>query len=129
MKKILIAEDEVTTSKYWEKELKAKGYDVRARIAGVDARGDIRRWKPDLVVLDLSMPTTGREEGFRVLEYMSKRKLEIPVIIATAMYKREEVERILDKIGCRELVRKIMIKDFSNEELLKKVEEVLHKSV
>lgn len=129
--RILIAEDELHIRKAWQMTLEAEGYEVHACRAGVDARGEIRKWKPHLVVLDLSMPTTGREEGFRVLKYMSRRnKLRnIPVIIATGVFDKEEVRKKLDEGGYKELVREIMIKDFSNEELLTKVKEVLSKSV
>jgi DNA-binding NtrC family response regulator len=127
-KKLLIVEDEVGTREAWKEALSAEGYKVYTLGSGVHVKKEIKKTKPDLVILDLAMPETGREEGFRVLEDMSRIHPRVPVIIATGTYEREEVEKTLRDIGCRELVSEIMIKAFSNSALIEAVQEVLRSS-
>lgn len=124
-RKILIIEDEVNIRRPWEQVLSSEGHEVHTLASGVHAKRELRRLKPDLIILDLSMPTTGREEGFRVLEDMSKISQRPSVIIATGVYRRDEVEEILDNIECRKFVDRIMIKPFSNDDLIDAVKEVL----
>jgi DNA-binding NtrC family response regulator len=123
-KKILIAEDEFNIRRTWQMLLEKEGFDVHTCRKGFDAREEIKKWRPDLVLLDLSMPTTGRDEGFRVLADMSKRKRNIPVIICTGVYRRDEVQEKVKEKGYENVV-KILEKPISNQDLLSSINDVI----
>ncbi|HUX12014.1 MAG TPA: response regulator [Spirochaetia bacterium] len=73
--------------------------------------------KADLIFLDLMMPEM---DGFQVMEELSERKLELPIIILSALSQRETVLKALG-FG----VISYLIKPLKPEGILKKATEVL----
>ncbi len=74
----------------------------------------------DLVFLDLMMPEIN---GFQVLQHMSKENVETPVIVFSALSKKETV---IKAVGYG--IKSYMIKPLKPEQLLKKSEEILNTS-
>lgn len=129
--RVLIVDDEYHIRKSWTILLEQNEYEVYKRNNkdkieygaknGVDAKKIIVDWHPDVIILDLSMPTSGKHEGFRVLKFMSKRNLKIPVIIVTGVYFNEDdVKKELDKQNLPDWKNwvSVIIKPVSNEALL-----------
>lgn len=65
MKKILIAEDEEVLLNVLKDRFEAEGWEVITARDGEEAVGAIRKFRPDLVLLDLLMP---KKDGFEVLK-------------------------------------------------------------
>lgn len=55
-KKILIIDDDVVLLNALLAKLTVEQYDVRGAETGRDAKEIIKKWKPDLVILDLVLP-------------------------------------------------------------------------
>lgn len=72
---------------------------------------------PDLVFLDLMMPEM---DGFQVLQNLKERSVRLPIIVLSALSKRETVVEAL-KLG----VTSYMIKPLKPQDLRKKASEVL----
>ena len=72
---------------------------------------------PSLVFLDLLMPET---DGFTVLAALSERKIEVPVVVLSALSKKETVVKAA-KAG----VKSYMIKPIKPEQILQKAVEIL----
>ncbi len=72
---------------------------------------------PDLVFLDLMMPEM---DGFQVLQHLKETGLRLPIIVLSALSKRETVMEAL-KLG----VSSYMIKPLKPQDLRKKASEVL----
>jgi DNA-binding response OmpR family regulator len=66
--RVLIAEDHDDTREGYATYLERQGMDVRAVPDGVRALKVARRWKPDVAVLDLSMPKLTGDEVARALK-------------------------------------------------------------
>jgi CheY-like chemotaxis protein len=81
-KKILIVDDDRVNTTLIRFSLKEQRYEVECAEDGVQALDAVKRWQPDLVVLDVQMP---RMSGF---EFMNELKTfpgnNIPVIMLTA---------------------------------------------
>ena len=122
--KILIADNEVNIRRAWKIFLESKGYEVHTAKDGLLALREIRAFKPDLLLLDLNMPPTGRSEGFDLLRRMSRKSdlKNIPVVIVTGAYTKAEVEEKVEKYRN---VTEILVKDVGNEELLVSVSKAL----
>ncbi len=75
---ILIVEDDDLLLELYETMLFGEGYEVRKARDGGEALELIGSSKPDLVLLDLAMPSVS---GFQVLEELKKRGDATPVII------------------------------------------------
>lgn len=119
-KKILIVDDEKDILLTLGKRLTAAGYSVLTADNGVDALTLAKSKHPDLIILDIIMPTM---EGSEVAAKLKENPLtkNIPVIFLTAILSKEE-----------ELNKKHMIADhiifakpFDSEELLSYINEFM----
>jgi len=81
-----------------EKDIKV----VARCLDGDEAVKAVRRYKPDILVLDIRMP---RKDGLGVLRDMRKEKLPTGVVVLTAALDDEEVAEAV-RLGARGLVLK-----------------------
>lgn len=80
-KKILIADDEVSTRLVLRKKLNDCGYKTIEAANGIETWNSIRTDNPDLVIMDMKMPGM---HGLEILKKMRTEKEKIPVIIYSA---------------------------------------------
>ena len=82
--KVLIADDDITLRDMYKLRLEAEGYEVLSAGDGEEAISEIRKEKPDLVLLDIMMP---KINGLDVLAELKKdiHFKHIPVIMLTAL--------------------------------------------
>ena len=80
-KTVLVADDELSIRKLYQRELRREGYNVLFASNAQEAIQMAREASPDLVIMDIRMPgMDGIEAMGRILE----EKNEIPVVINTA---------------------------------------------
>lgn len=65
MAKVLVAEDDALLSSFMVKRLREEGYDVKASFDGAAALEEVKKWQPDLLLLDILMPI---KDGYAVLQ-------------------------------------------------------------
>ena len=81
MKTVLVADDEVSIRKLYQRELTREGYNVLFASDAVEAIRMTRENNPDLVIMDIRMPgMDGIEAMGRILEENN----ELPIVINTA---------------------------------------------
>lgn len=82
-KKILLVDDERDLVFYTKLFLEEKGYEVTEAYDGQQALEILQSFRPDLVLLDVTMP---RLTGWDVLRQMQEdpEKVDIPVLMLTA---------------------------------------------
>jgi DNA-binding response OmpR family regulator len=83
-KKILMVDDEPDVLKYLETLFLDNGFDVITGINGVECMSKALSDKPDLITLDISMPSESGVRAFRDLQENEATK-NIPVIIITGI--------------------------------------------
>lgn len=83
MRRIVVAEDEPAISEFLCRLLELEGYDVMPVRDGARALEAIQNGSPDLVVLDIMMPSL---DGISVLKALrdDHRTKTVPVVITTA---------------------------------------------
>ena len=83
-KKILVVEDDQTTSQYLKEIFEDNGYKVTIASDGAIAEDLVKRIKPDLITLDLEMP---KEWGPRFYRKMVQNKelKDTPVIVISGL--------------------------------------------
>ena len=117
--KILIVEDEPSIAEVVDLYLRRAGYQTAIKSDGNDALIALEQGLPDLVILDIMLPSI---DGLTILRWIRDRS-EVPVIFITA--RREEVDRIAGlELGADDYV----IKPFSPQELVSRVRAVLRRS-
>jgi len=119
-KKILIVEDDVVLREVLAGKLSQKGYEVSSVEDGELALTEIKRQKPDLILLDILMPRKG---GMEVMEELNKDNdlNKIPIIVISNSGQPVEVQRARE-LGAKEFLIKAV---FDPSEVLEKVEKIL----
>ncbi|MBN2407996.1 MAG: response regulator transcription factor [Elusimicrobia bacterium] len=120
-KKILIVDDEESIRELLKDTLEKEGYSI---IEAKDSEEALRKAKsvlPDLVVLDLGIPTIGGLEVCRILRKAEETK-NIPIIILTV--RSREVDKV---IGLEMGADDYITKPFNQRELLARVKAVLRR--
>ena len=106
-KRILIVEDQPDSRELMTLILRRLGYDVEEAAMGLDALDQAHAARPNLIFMDLSLPTsTGIEAIARFKADPSTR--DIPVIVNTAFHNGSAfVERAI-AVGAAEIMYKPM---------------------
>lgn len=112
MKKIFILEDDESISSIIEFNLKAAGFETAAEFDGAKGLERIMIEKPDLLLLDIMLPSLS---GFEVLKKLREFS-DIPVIILSA---RDSEEDKLD--GLSLMADDYVTKPFSINELIARI--------
>ena len=122
MSEILVVDDDRDVAQTVELALRRRGFKVMIANSGVEALKVLRRYEPDLVILDVLMPGMGGLEVCRRLRSDPKTE-NLPIIFLTA--RGQERDRIE---GLRAGADDYLSKPFSLEELLLRVTAVLRRS-
>lgn len=120
--KILVIDDEVDLTDLLTYKLRQKGYTVKALNDPLKAIGEIRRFQPDLLVLDIMMPDLGGIQLCRMLRADAETK-DLPVLFLTAL--GETDDRIK---GLESGADDYLPKPFDGRELLLRVSALLKRS-
>lgn len=82
-KKILVVDDEPDLLKVTLLRLKKTGYEVYSGIDGMEVLDTARRVMPDLIILDVYLPSLNGDEIAKILKKDDKLR-HIPVILISA---------------------------------------------
>jgi DNA-binding response OmpR family regulator len=118
-KNILIVEDDRETAHMIEVILGLEGYSTSSVHHGVDIREQVKRVKPDLIVLDIMLPIVSGMEVLHQLKDDEEMK-DIPVVICSVRYSEKDKQLAMEG-GADGYV----VKPFDPESLVKAIEKAL----
>lgn len=117
--RILVIEDEENLVEALRYNLEREGYQVCTAHDGIKGLETAREARPDLVVLDVMLPSLDGLEVCRIL----RRESDVPILMLTA--KGEEIDRVVGlELGADDYVTK----PFSVRELMARVRGMLRRS-
>ncbi|MGF7184885.1 two-component system OmpR family response regulator [Desulfitispora alkaliphila] len=117
--KLLVVEDEIKIAEMVKSYMEAEGYQVKAAWDGQEGLELALSWKPDLIVLDIMLPS---KSGLDVCKEL-RSKSQVPIIMLTA--KSQEIDKLLGlELGADDYVTK----PFSLAELTARVKAVIRRS-
>jgi two-component system, OmpR family, alkaline phosphatase synthesis response regulator PhoP len=120
-KRVLVVEDDHHIAEGLKLNLELKGYTVRIAPDGIAALEDWKKWRPDLIVLDIMLPGI---DGLSVLRNIRIEDRRIPILILSAKSDSE------DKVkGFSHGVDDYLSKPFNLEEFLLRVERLLFRAL
>ena len=118
MTQILVVEDEASFRDALDFMLRKEGYRVEVASDGVEALEQFDRHGPDLVLLDLMLPSLSGTEVCRTI----RQKSRVPIIMLTA--KDAEIDKVVGlELGADDYVTK----PFSGHELIARIRAVLRR--
>jgi len=120
MKKILIIEDDNFLRELIVRKLTKDGFELVEAVDGEEGIKKTKEEKPDLVLLDLILPTL---DGFEVLFKIKDdpETKEIPVVILSNLGQKDEIERGI-KMGAVDYLVKA---NFTPSEITAKIKAIL----
>lgn len=124
MAKIAIIDDDLDILDASSIVLTSKGYEVITATNPDDGYKIVKENKPDLIILDVMMNEP--DDGFFLAQKFKKEKFNIPIIMYTSVSKTIGMD-----FGINEMVPvdDFVEKPISPEELIEKVEKLLHSQV
>jgi len=127
-KKILVIDDEKDTVIYMETLLQDNGYETVSANNGQEGMEKAKSEKPDLVVLDVSMPEKSGMRFFK--EFKSDSVLQaIPVVFVTGVTgyagDKDALRKFIGSRGSIPDPEGFFSKPIERDEFLKKIKEIL----
>ncbi|GAA2617866.1 response regulator transcription factor [Dactylosporangium fulvum] len=119
MTRLLVVDDEPDIVELLTASLKYHGYDVASATSGRQAMEEARRFRPDMILLDVMMPEL---DGFEVLRKLRGEGTRVPVLFLTARDATEDKIKGLT-LGGDDYVTK----PFSLSEILARIQAVLRR--
>jgi DNA-binding response OmpR family regulator len=116
--KILIVEDEISLQETLAYNLTRQDYDVEITGDGAAAIDKVRKFQPDLILLDIMLPGM---DGFEVCRILRK-EISTPILMLTA--RDDEIDRV---VGLEVGADDYLTKPFSMRELLARVKAMLRR--
>lgn len=116
-KRILIVEDEESTSKFLSFRLKKLGFETLIANDGIKGLKMAEKEVPDLIILDLGLPKLPGEEICRtVKDNMNEKIAAIPIIFLTVK------DSVVDKVFAKAIgANAFVTKPFDFEDLLREI--------
>jgi CheY-like chemotaxis protein len=117
-KKILIIDDDVTALDIVDFLFEEKGYDVVRRADGISALDCVEEEQPDVILVDLMMPTMNGQDTVR---HIRAKGVEVPIVAFTAL-DDPEVHDEAREAGCN----LVLTKPCKPKTLVKHIEELVN---
>ena len=100
--RILITDDDTGIRDLLRDQLEAAGFETRVARDGHEALECMFSFRPDGMVLDISMPGL---DGFGVLRSLKDRAIRLPVLVLSARHDANDVRRAVS-LGARDYLTK-----------------------
>ena len=122
MAKILVVEDDPSTSELIKYTLETSGFSVAIAGDGGEAMKKVRVDLPDLIVLDVMLPTM---DGFQVCQILKHNTAyqKIPIIMLSAKINKEDI-----KAGLAKGADEYLTKPFDPAHLTEKIKSFTEKT-
>ena len=121
MTKIAIIEDDQVINQMYRMKFEAAGFDVATASDGEAGVAIVKKFHPDLILLDLQMPNMNGVEALSLIRALPSHK-QTPVIVLTNLGEEESPDG-LRKLGVHSYIVKA---DFTPRQVVERVKHALN---
>ncbi len=121
MTKIAIIEDDQVINQMYRMKFEAAGFDVATASDGEAGVAIVKKFHPDLILLDLQMPNMNGVEALSLIRTLPSHK-QTPVIVLTNLGEEEAPDE-LRKLGVHSYIVKA---DFTPRQVVERVKHALN---
>lgn len=121
MTKIAIIEDDQVINQMYRMKFEAAGFDIATASDGEAGVAIVKKFHPDLILLDLQMPNMNGVEALSLIRTLPSHK-QTPVIVLTNLGE-EEAPDGLRKLGVHSYIVKA---DFTPRQVVERVKHALN---
>lgn len=120
MAKVLIVDDDPFILDMYSLKFRENGFEVATETSGKKIISEIQRARPDIILLDIVMPSI---DGFEILKQIKTDPAvkHIPIIMLTNLGQKEDIERGM-KLGAADYIIKA---HFTPSEIVEKIKDFL----
>lgn len=122
MNRILVIEDSRMISELIKHDLASRGFECETVADGLEGLKKAKEMKPDLIILDVMLPSMNGFKICRLLKF-DKRYKSIPILMLTTRSDAKDV-----RLGKSTGADLYMTKPFKTEELVSAINELLEES-
>lgn len=120
MLKLLIIDDEKGMCDYLKDFFSSRGYEVAIATNGQDAISAVKKYSPEIILLDINMPGMEGLEVLRQIKKISSRSRVIMVTVSDDIDTREKAKAL----GADEFIRKPFTTNYLEDVVILKVGEI-----
>lgn len=117
--KILMIDDEQVSRALIKFGLAQENFDILTASDGIKGMEMVKRYHPDIIILDVQMPNMN---GYEFMEELNKQGITTPVIVLTA-------NQTLENLFKLEGIKGYFVKPVNMEKLVDKIRECLKDSI
>lgn len=119
-KNILVVDDDPDVIDIIAISLKDKGFNLEGANNGIEALEKLKKFSPDLIIVDINMP---KMNGYELIKHLKKdaKFNTIPVVVVTGTYISEQDKQHGLTLGAT----KYLTKPFTIDSLVKEIEEIV----
>ncbi|MDD5217404.1 MAG: response regulator [Candidatus Omnitrophica bacterium] len=120
MRKMLIVDDESEICEFLKLFFEERNFDVNTAYSGEEALESAKKFKPDVILLDIHMPGM---DGITVLKHIKEADSKVKVIMVTALETREKIEAAM-RLGADNYITKPLSLEYLERDVQEKVEQL-----
>jgi|Deesub1362A_J573_1020465.scaffolds.fasta_scaffold00389_15 CheY-like chemotaxis protein len=92
--KVMVVDDDPDVVLLLNKVLSRRGYEVISSLSGEEAIEKVKEAKPDIIVMDVMMPTMNGWEAAKAIKE-NEKTCHIPIIVLSVRKEPEDIEKSL----------------------------------
>ncbi len=120
MKTILLVEDDPFLTDLYTTRLKAADFEIEVALTGKEGLEKLKERKPDLLVLDIVLPTI---DGWEILQELRKdeRFNDLKIVVLSNLDQKEDIKRAFDF----EVMKYLIKAHYTPTEVVEEIKKIL----
>lgn len=122
--KLLCVDDETEVTEFLSDYFNDKGYESYTADTGEKALELLRKYNPNIVLLDIRLSNSEMRDGIRVLQEIKKYNPAIKVIMVTAVLDQPVIDKAKES-GASDYITKPLSLEYLDTVVMEKIQEIL----